>query len=103
MTLRVIVYYLITVVVFHVLLFLFPEAMAHLPVGGIDRLNDVALSGQGGRGIVFEIVESGVEIELLEFRSLSLLVTLIAILIFTVPLHGCMTPPNRFTSTAAIR
>jgi len=85
-TLRVIVYYLITVVGFHVLLFLFPEAIAYLPVGGIDRLNDVALSGQGGRGIVFEIVESGVEIEVLEFRSLTLLVTLIAILIFTVPL-----------------
>ena len=82
-TFLVIVYYLITVVGFHVLLFLFPEAMAYLPVGGIDRLNDVALSGQG---IVFEIVESGVEIKVLEFRSLTLLVTLIAVLIFTVSL-----------------
>ena len=48
-------------------------------------MNDVALGGRGDRGIVFEIVESGVEIEVLEFRSLTLLVTLIAILIFTVP------------------
>jgi hypothetical protein len=85
-TVRVIVYYLITVVGFHVLLLLYPEVMDYLPVGGIDRLNKASLSSQAERGLVFEIVETGVQIEVLEFRSLTLLVTLIAIIIFTVPL-----------------
>ena len=85
-TLRVIVYYMITVVGFHVLLILYPEAMEYLPVGGIDRLNNASSINQSERGLVFEIVESGVEIEVLEFRSLTLLVTLIAVIIFTVPI-----------------
>ena len=45
-TLRVIVYYLITVVGFHLLLLVLPEAMDYFPVGGIDRLNDELSAAQ---------------------------------------------------------
>ncbi|MCB1671099.1 MAG: DUF4956 domain-containing protein [Gammaproteobacteria bacterium] len=85
-TLRVIVYYLITVVGFHLLLLVLPEAMDYFPVGGIDRLNDELSAAQSDRGLVLGIMESGVAIKVLEFRSLTLLITLIAIIIFTVPI-----------------
>ena len=49
-TIRVLVYYLVTVVGLQLLLFYYPEARNYLPVGGIDRLAEISIFNPDNRG-----------------------------------------------------
>jgi hypothetical protein len=79
-TVHVVIYYAITVAGGQLLLYFFPESRSFLPVGGIDKLNDAS---------ILDLVNgdsSVIHTEADQFSVLTLLLTLIGTVIFSIPL-----------------
>ncbi len=84
-TLRVVIYYAVTVIGMQLLLHYFPETRGFLPVGGIDKLNQDSIFNLASNN------PATVEVEQVQVRVLTLLLALLGTVIFTIPLSWVYT------------